>query len=309
MGQFNKGVNMVYTLWGKNETNIIWNFVVRSLYTDEYGCDFNISDGLGYKKKLTTTIIGNDFITTETTSEIVSITGTATFRDPMHIKLFENWHGNKPFKLFYDPKGFILPDDQISAPFYKYVQITEFKHRLMNKDGLYPVSLVLQPSSAKWKSDTIIGSTISGISENPLYLPYYYPAFYQQGQRLYVNINNIGDEIGCVVKITNKNITPLTRAFWTVDSGNKRQYAEWLAGTTKLEQNRTLIIDSRPLTERAIVEHGEDITNVRDEETANVQYIGFVSLLEGENIFSFDLGTVKNVDVVVEYTLEAGIPT
>ena len=145
-----------------------------------------------------------------------------------------------------------------------------------------------------------VSSTTISEAEAHVY-PFVYPYFYQNDQKLYVNILNTGERIGCEIKITNNSGSALNYVEWMATNGERRQYAKWLANIG-LENGRTLVIDSNPNTQRSVITHNSDQTDVQDYQEANPQYINFVDLFPGNNLIMFNLETISGVTIEVSYT-------
>ncbi len=300
---------MLRTCWAKLDSGVIWNFT-NDMYTwVELGCFLANISGLGYENKLTVEVVGNDFITTERTPQQINITGSLLFDSEDHLKQFDSLFNNQVFKLYYDGSGLIDPQDQISAAWYKEVEITKFDVSEKKLNGFYEVSVTMTPVTAKAKRDVFIATTIDGIVGNNLQYPAYYPYFYSSGQQLVADIRNEGNTVGVVIKIKNTGDTDIEKVNFYVDSSNDvRQYASWLYSTVKLEPNKTLTLDSRPRTQEATVttETGEK-SSVVNFQHPNPQYVNFVNIYNGDNSFIFDFGRINDIEVTIEIQEESGV--
>lgn len=86
---------------------------------------------------------------------------------------------------------------------------------------------------------------------DPHTYPFIYPYFYQSERKLYLNVLNDGERIGCKVAVTNKGQNALERIEWMATAGSVRQYAKWLAGIG-LAPDRTIVVDSNPSTQKPL---------------------------------------------------------
>lgn len=300
---------MIRTCWAKLENGLIWNFTSDMFKWTEMGCFLSGLKGLGYENKLTVEVVGNDFITTERTPQQIIISGVLYFDSEDHLKQFDSLFNEQVFKLYYDGSGKIDPQDQISASWYKEVEVTSFEVAEKKINGFYEVAVEFTPVSAKAKRDVFTATTIDGIVGNNLQYPAYYPYFYSSGQQLVADILNEGNKVGVVIKVKNTGTTDLEKVNFYVDSSNNtRQYASWLYSAIKLEPNRTLTIDSRARTQEAVVttEAGES-SDVRNYQHPNPQYINFVEIANGENKFIFDFGRINDIEVTIEIQEESGV--
>ena len=292
------------TIWLKNDVGDVWDLRPKHGLREEYASYISTLDGTGFETKLSVTRVKYDFIITEETPQQVPIKGKMYFRDPMHLRRFGEFMGDytKTVRFYYDPEGKIDPRSQLDRPWYKEVVVTKLSSGEQDKDtGFWVCDMTFTPMSVMWRRDTTIASTTSVVMGDPHVYPYVYPYFYQSERKLYLNILNDGERIGCKVKITNHGAHPLEKVEWTAVAGDVRQYARWLA-TNGLAAGRTLIVDSNPRTQKAIVtfDGGED--DVSDYQEANPQYINFIDLYAGNNQIIFNLGTVDGVDIDVSYT-------
>jgi len=291
------------TIWLKNEAGEIWNLRPSSL-TEDYASFFADINGTGFETTLKMVQVKYDFVVTEETPKQVPITGTMYFNSPLNMQRFSQFLGGyeKVVKIYYDPEGRIDPRDQISKPWYKQVKITKLDSGEEDlKTGLFICKMTMTPLSVMWRRDTtVVSSTTISQSESHVY-PFVYPYFYQNDQKLYVNILNSGERIGCTIKITNGTGDLLNFVEWTASNGEKRQYAKWLA-SIGLENGRTLVVDSNPSTQRSVVTFNNDQTDVQDYQEANPQYINFIDLHPGNNLIMFNLEAINGVTIEVSYT-------
>lgn len=292
------------TIWLKNDIDDYWDLRPKRGLREEYASYFSTIDGTGFETKLSVTRVKYDFIVTEETPQQVPIKGKMYFRDPLHLRRFGEFMGDytKTVRLYYDPEGKIDPRSQIDRPWYKEVKITKLESGEQDKKtGFWICAMTFTPLSVMWRRDTTIASTTSTVVGDPHIYPYIYPYFYQSERKLYLNVLNDGERIGCKVTITNRKSTPLETLEWTAVAGNVRQYAKWLAGDG-LASRRTLVVDSNPRTQMAVVQHDGEEDDVSDYQEPNPQFINFIDLYPGNNQIVFNLGTVDDVDVTVTYT-------
>lgn len=290
------------TCWLKNNKQEIYNLTPASLYSEEYGCLFSKMKGTGYETKLVVNSIGYDFSITEKNPTQVPISGFLYFRDPRQMKEFEDFKQDEVVRLYYDSTGRIDPRDQISKGYYKEVYVSKLDNGEEDNCGWFVCAVTMTPLSAVWRRDTVIASTVSGIIGDPHIIPFYYPYFYQSQQKLYLDLFNDGDRVGCKVIIKNNRLTSIDRLSWTVESGKRKQYAEWLGGGSILASGRTLIIDSRPQTQEAIIIYENEESDVSLLRSPSTQFINFVDIFNGKNLFMFDVGGVDDVEIIVEYS-------
>ena len=294
----------------KGET---WNLIPKDLWNEIYASIIEDAGHFaGFKTKIDTSQIKNDWEITQQTAEQVPLKGKMYFRDTEHIRLFSEFVGDfsRTLKLYYDPVGNILPESQLHTTWYKECIISVLdKGNLDHKVGMFVVDITITMLSAMWRRDNTIASSVVGVLGEPHQYNYYYPYYFRRGQNLVLELLNNSERTGCEVRIINKSGKPLDRCAWQVNSDNNiTQYAKWLAGTVKLEDARTIVIDSNPRTMRSQIEFEAnrpiDIVNYQE---PNPQYINFVDVYPGRNEFIFDLGIVSSVDVTVSYTEQARV--
>ena len=297
------------TLWLKNDDGDIWDLRPRQLMTEEYSSFFATLDGTGFETKLKVARVKNDFVITEETPQQITITGTMYFRSPVNMQRFGEFVGDytKTVRLFYDPSGKIDPRSQLDSPWYKHVRVTKLSSGEQDlKTGFWICKMVFTPLSAMWRRDTTVASSTTVAESDAHTYPFVYPYFYQNDKRLYLNILNTGERIGCKVSITNGSGYAIDQIEWTATSDNVRQYAKWLAAVG-LPSGRTLVVDSNPATQKSVVQYGNDSDDVSDYQEANPQYINFVELYPGNNLIMFNLETIEGVTIEVSYTEEVRV--
>jgi hypothetical protein len=291
-------------MWLKNESGDIWNLRPNNLLKEDYCSFFKALEGAGFETKLNVSRIKYDFIVTEEVPQQVPLKGTMYFRSLAQKKRFSEFCGDfsQTVSFYYDPEGKIQPQSQLSHPWYKVCKITKLSSKEMDTNtGFFICEMQFTPLSAMWRRDTTLASTASFVGGDPHTYPHIYPYFYQTDKRLYLNILNDGERVGCKIKITNNTEHALETLEWIVTSGKYKQYAKWLK-SIGLAHGRTLEIDSNPSTQRSVVTYGNNEDDVSDYQEANPQYINFVDIYSGNNQFLFNFGVVEGVQVDVTYT-------
>lgn len=292
------------TMWLKNNAGDIWNLRPRRLKGEDYASFFKSLDGTGFETKLTVSRIKYDFVITDEVPQQVPLKGKMYFKSPLNKKRFSEFCGDfsQTVRFYYDPEGKIDPRSQIDRPWYKICKITKLGDGEMDCDtGCFICDMQFTPLSAVWRRDTTLASTTSAVVGDPHTYSYTYPYFYQSEKKLYLDVFNQGETIGCMVEIKNNRNYPIETLEWSVSSGKKRQYAKWLADVG-LASERTLIVDSEPSTQRAVILSDDSEEDVADYQEANPQYINFVDIMPGNNQFVFNFGVVDGVEVNVTFT-------
>lgn len=291
------------SIWLKNNDGDVWNLRPRNM-NDEYSSFLKTLDGTGFETKLTVSRIKYDFVVKDETPQQVPIKGKMYFRSPLNKRRFSEFCGDftQTVKFYYDPEGKIDPRSQIDRPWYKICKITKLTDGEVDANtGFFICDMQFTPLSVVWRRDTTIASTTSLVVGDPHTYPHIYPYFYQSERKLYLNVLNTGERIGCNIAITNNREHKIDTLEWTVIAGKNRQYAKWLSGIG-LAPSRQLIIDSNPSTQQAVVVYGENSDDVADYQEPNPQYINFVDIFPGNNQFVFNFGVVDGVDIDVTYT-------
>lgn len=291
------------TIWLKNDNGDIWN-LRPNVMADDYSSFFKSIDGTGFETKLKSTQVQYDYVVTEETPQQVNITGSMYFKSPLNMRRFEEFLGGyeNTVKLFYDPEGKIDPRSQLDRPWYKIVRVTKMTSGECDLEtGLFICKITFTPLSVMWRRDTtVVSSTTISEASGHVY-PYVYPYFYANDHRLYVNILNSGERIGCKVQVKNNTGQTLNYVEWTSTCGDIRQYARWL-DDLGLENGRTLEIDSNPSTQKAVISYGNDSNNVVDYQEPNPQYINFIDLHPGNNLIMFNTELLSGLEIIVSYT-------
>lgn len=293
------------TIWLKNNEGDIWNLRPKTI-TEDYSSFFQAIKGTGFETKLKVSQVQYDFLITEDTPQQIDITGTMYFHSPLNMKRFEEFLGGyeNNVKLYYDPEGKIDPLDQISKAWYKVVRITKLESGECDATtGLLVCKMVMTPLSAMWRKDTTIASSTSISEASGHVYPFVYPYFYANDHKLYVNILNSGERIGCNIKIVNKTSSSIDIA-WVSTCGQIRQYAKWLEASP-LPTSMTLEIDSNPSTQKSVIysNGSTDLEiDVQDYQEANPAYINFIDLHPGNNLIMFDVDNINGLEIEVSYT-------
>lgn len=296
------------TLWLKRDDGAIWDFAPRTnLYTDDYfGCWTKDHKGGGFKNKVTLQRVGKDFIPVKFEAEAQQYSLVARFLSERHKEFFNSYIGDftKAIKMYCSPDGKIIPNDQISKPWYHTVLIVEGDSPFKDQNGIYNTEITMQYLEGVWRRDVDVASTVEGISGGALVHPYVYPYFYTEGALLKTKILNEGEPIGCIVEITNKGTTPLSQIGYSVyDKDDNLQRCRWNI-PDGLAPGRTLIIDSRERSQSAWVIFGENRTNAKSYGEEDVTYINYPKLQNGENMIAFNFDRINDVEVSVRYQQE-----
>ncbi len=295
-------------MWAKFENGLIYNFTSDLYKWVELGCFATNIKGFGFENKQTIEVCGTDFISTEVEAVSIPITMDLYLTDQDRVREFDSLFNGKLVKLYYDGSGFIDPQDQLSKCWYRECELVKIDKSEQLSNGFYLLSVTFNPKSSKAKRDVFSSSTVEGVVGNDLQYPFYYPYFYSSGQQLISEIVNEGNRVGVVITIKNTGSTSLEKVNFYVDSANNvRQYASWLYDAVKLEAGRTLIIDSRPRTQKAKVYYETNESDVLNYRHPNPQYINFVSLYNGNNKFVFDFGRTSDIEVTIEIQEESGV--
>lgn len=292
------------TMWLKNSEGEIWNLRPQNIQ-GLYSSYFNKVSGLGLKTKRTYSRNNNDFVKTKTEPQQVDISGTMIFVSPRQKSNFNSFVGDfsKDLRFYYDPEGRIDPRSQISRPWYKTVNVAQMDSEEQTAIGTFECKTTFTPLCATWRRDRVVVSTISTPIGDPHVIPFVYPYFYQSERKLYLNILNEGEKIGCRIEIKNNNSEALTKLEWVCTSGTHRQYAKWLAGYG-LAAGRTLVIDSTPMSQESTIQNNGSSEDIQDYQEPNPQFINFIELHPGNNQIVFNFGTVTGVDISVSYAEE-----
>lgn len=292
------------TIWLKNSNGDVWDLRPSNILAQPYASFFKGIDGTGFETKLAVSRVQYDFVVTEETPQQVPIKGKMYFISPVNMRRFGEFMGDysNTVRLYYDPEGKIDPRSQIDRPWYKTVKITKLSSGEQDtKTGLWICDMVFTPLSIMWRRDTTVASTTSEVIGDPHTYSFIYPYFYQSEQKLYLNILNDGERIGCQIVIKNTGAYALNTLEWVAIAGKKRQYAKWLEDVG-LAPGRKLVIDSNPSTQEAAIYYEDEVEDVSDYQEPNPQYINFIDLYAGNNQIVFNLGTIEDVEVEVTYT-------
>lgn len=268
--------------------------------------------GMGYKQTITQNQVDTEYFISQISTANVSITGIMWFRDDEHIKQFQDFIGDfrTQLYLYYSPSGEYEPYDQISAPFYKKVTITQADKGEMTQYGDYEISMTFSTQDDVWNRDVFY--QIEGLSTvgNALVYPYTYPYVYGGRNALAIDFNNDGREVGCTVKIKNNNVnTNLDNIEWFIERdyvdyyGVRHEHADvqrskWNLSLPPLSE---LVIDSNPLTQEAkVVYNDETSQSVADLQEPDWNFINFIRVLHGKNRIVFYIEE-DNIDITFTY--------
>ena len=162
--------------------------------------------GMGYKQTITQNQVETEYFISQISTANQPITGIMLFRDDEHIKKFQEWVGDfrNQLYLYYSPSGEYEAGDQISAPFYKKVILTQADKTEMDEFGWYQISTTFSTQDDVWNRDVYYAiQDLSTVGEALVY-PYVYPYTFGGRDALAIEFNNDGREVGCIVKIKNR---------------------------------------------------------------------------------------------------------
>ena len=296
------------TLWLKRDDGAICDFAPRiNLYSYVFdGCWTKDHKGGGFKNRVTLQRVGKDFIPVRFEPEAQEYSLVARFLSDKHKEYFNSFIGDftKPIKMYCSPDGRIVPNDQISKAWYHTVLIIEGESPFKDKNGIYNTEMKMQYLEGVWRRDVDIASTVEGVTGGALVHPYVYPYFYTEGSLLNTKILNEGEPIGCVIEITNKGTTPLSKIEYSVyDSEGNLQRCRWNI-PEGLAAGRTLRIDSRERSQSAWIIYQDNKANAKAYGEEDITYINYPILQNGENKISFNFDRVNDVEVTVKYQQE-----
>lgn len=290
-----------------NGNGEIWDLRPAPGYDKNHASYFGTLDGTGFETKLSFTRVSNDFVQTDEDAQQIDIEGTFQFKTHTALDNFGTFTGNfeGELKFYYDPTGkYKSTDTDISAVWYKTVRITKFSAAEEDKDhSCWKVKAAFTPTSANWKKDVTTASTINGVGDELHVYDYWYGFYYSDKGQVVGYIDNTGGRIGCEISIYNDGDTVITGLSWILTCGSYTEYASW---DVSLQPGSTLIIDSNPLTQRAVVESTNELgvvtdLDVSDSQEPNPSYINFVDILPGENRIAF-MTDSPNVIITIAFT-------
>lgn len=275
------------------------------------GCPFLSIKGMGYKQTITQNQVETEYFISKILSSNQPITGIMYFKDDEHIKEFQEYIGDfrNQLYLYYSPSGEFEPNDQISAPYYKKIVITQADKTEMDEFGWYQISTTFSTQDDVWNRDVYYA--IQGLSTvgEALVYPYTYPYMFGGRNALAIDFNNNGREVGCVVKIKNNDVNTLSNIEWFIDRDYVDNYgilhehadvqrSKW---NLSLSEGSELTIDSNPLTQEAKVTYTDETSqSVVDLQEPDWNYINFVRVMHGKNRIVFYIEN-DNIDITFTY--------
>lgn len=305
----------VRQFWLRKNDDSRWNLTPDKPGNIFGGCLLANVKGLGYENSITTKQVDSDYYATEKNSKNTSITGTLYFRNDKHIKNFIEWIGSldNEIEFHYSPNGDVISSDLISDSWYKKVIINKFDRAEKNIYGWYEVSVTFLTLSDVWYRNKKVSTQNSTSVGTPHTYPYFYPYYYSGKNVLAIDINNPGREIGCLIKIKNKNDVIMSNPQWYLETSKVNVYGEKYTSIQYAKFNITmganyeLQVDSNSTTQRAeVVTSSNNVLNVVDSQEPNYQYINFIRLNNGNNkvIFMID---IDKADIEISYQLQSEV--
>ena len=267
--------------------------------------------GMGYKQTITQNQVETEYFISQISTANQPITGIMLFRDDEHIKKFQEWVGDfrNQLYLYYSPSGEYEAGDQISAPFYKKVILTQADKTEMDEFGWYQISTTFSTQDDVWNRDVYYAiQDLSTVGEALVY-PYIYPYTFGGRGALAIEFNNDGREVGCIVKIKNNGESNLSNIEWFIDRDYKDSYgvlhehadpqrSKW---NLTLSAGAELTIDSNPLTQEGKVTYTDNTSqSVVDLQEPDWNYINFVRVPHGKNRIVFYIEN-DEVDITFVY--------
>lgn len=267
--------------------------------------------GMGYKQTITQNQVDTEYFISQISTTNQSVTGIMWFRDDNHIKQFQEYVGDfrNQFYLCYSPSGEIEPYDQVSAPYYKKVIITQMDKSEMTQYTDYELPITFSTQDDVWNRDVYY--QVEGLSQvgNALVYPYTYTYIYGGRDTLAIEGENLCRDIGCIVKIKNNSGSTLSNIEWFIEReyvdyyGVRHEHADvqrskW---NLSLSAGSELTVDSNALTQEAKVTY----TDGTSQSVVNLQepswdYINFVQVLHGKYRVVFYIEN-ENVDISFGY--------
>lgn len=265
--------------------------------------------GMGYKQTITQNQVETEYFISRISTSNQPVTGIMLFRDDEHIKQFQEWIGDfrNQLYLYYSPSGEYEAGDQVSAPFYKKVIITQADKTEMDEFGWYQISTTFSTQDDVWNRDVYYAiENLSTIGEALVY-PYIYPYTFGGRDALAIEFNNNGREVGCVVKIKNNGSATLSNIEWFIDRDYvdyygvlhehaDQQRSRW---NLTLSADAELAVDSNPLTQEAKVTYTDNTSqSVVDLQEPDWNFINFVRVKHGKNRIVF---YIENDDIDITF--------
>lgn len=305
-------------IWLKKiDTGEIWDLLPDDPHNENVmGSPLLSIKGMGYKQSITQNQVDTEYFISQISTANVPITGIMWFRDDDHIKKFQEYIGDfrNQLYLYYSPSGEYEPYDQISAPFYKKVILTQADKTELTAYGDYEISVTFATQDDVWNRDVYY--QINDLSEvgQALVYPYIYPYEYGGRNALAIEINNKGREVGTVVKIKNNSDTnSLSNIEWFIDRdyvdyyGVAHEHADvqrsrW---NLSLPPKAELVVDSNPLTQEAKVNYYDNDDNYIDSQSVidlqepDWDFINFVRVMNGQGRIVF---YIENADIGITFS-------
>lgn len=265
--------------------------------------------GMGYKQTITQNQVETEYFISRISTSNQPVTGIMLFRDDEHIKQFQEWIGDfrNQLYLYYSPSGEYEAGDQVSAPFYKKVIITQADKTEMDEFGWYQISTTFSTQDDVWNRDVYYAiKDLSTIGEALVY-PYIYPYTFGGRDALAIEFNNNGREVGCIVKIKNNGSATLSNIEWFIDRDYvdyygvlhehaDQQRSKW---NLTLSADAELTVDSNPLTQEAKVTYTDNTSqSVVDLQEPDWNFINFVRVKHGKNRIVF---YIENDDIDITF--------
>lgn len=277
------------------------------------GCPFLNIKGMGYKQTITQNQVNSEYFISQIQSKNQDITGIMYFRDDELVERFQQFVGDfsNQFLLYYSPSGEFEVNDQISAPFYKKVTISQVDKTEKDEFGWYQISTTLSTQDDVWSRDLYYRTENLGVVGEALVYPYTYTYTFGGRNALTIDFNNDGREVGCVIKIKNNNENSISN----IEMYLEREYVDYYgvlhehADTQKSKWNLVLsagselTIDSNPLTQEAKVTYSNaESQSVIDLQEPSWEFINFMQVKHGKNkiVFYIDSNN-ENVDITFTY--------
>ena len=298
----------------KLDSNDTWDLLPQNRfgYYDPTvrGCSFINIKGLGFQQSITLNQVDDEYFVSETLSKNIPITGTMLF-DEDGIKQFQEFVGDFRNQLYfyYSPDGKFQAGDQISAPFYKRVIVTQFDKGEMSVYGDYEITVTLTPQDNLWSRD--IYHSIEGLSivGEALVYPYTYPYTLGGREALAIELENNGREVGCIVKIKNNTDSNLSNIEWYIERDYIDEYnvlhehadpqrSKW---NLALPAHSELSVDSNPRTQEAKVTYTDETSqSVVSLQEPDWNYINFIRVPHGSCRIVFYI-EYDNIDITFGY--------
>lgn len=267
--------------------------------------------GMGFQQAITQNQVGTEYFISQILSRNQAITGTMLFASDEQVTEFQEYIGDfrNQLYLYYSPDGEFEPNDLISAPFYKRVTIAQIDKSEMDEFGWYQMPLSISTQDDLWNKDVYY--SIEGLENvgEALVYPYTYPYVYGGRNALSIEFNNVGREVGCIVRIKNNGTTNLSNIEWYIEREYRDNYgvlhehadvqrSKW---NLTLSAGSELLIDSNPLTQEATVTYTDQTAqNVVSLQEPSWAYINFVTVAHGKNRIVFYIEN-ENIDIFFGY--------